>query len=40
MVWCNFKRYIHRKDAESAEELFFSFAAEKAANENLHLAMM
>jgi hypothetical protein len=28
MVWCNFKRYIHRKDAESAEELFFSFAAD------------
>jgi hypothetical protein len=24
---------IHRKDAENAEELFFSFAAERAANE-------
>jgi hypothetical protein len=34
MVWCKFKHFIHRKDAEIAEELFFSFAAERAANEN------
>jgi hypothetical protein len=26
--------FIHRKVAENAEELFFSFAAERAANEN------
>jgi hypothetical protein len=29
-----FNRCIHRKNAESAEEFFFSFAAERAANEN------
>jgi len=30
-----FISFIHRKDAENAEMIFFSFAAERAANENL-----
>jgi len=29
-----YDNYIHRRVAEGAEELSFSFAAERAANEN------
>jgi hypothetical protein len=32
--------YLHRRAAESAEEFIFSFAVERAANENLNLAMV
>jgi hypothetical protein len=33
------ENFIHRRDAKSAEEFIFSFAAERAANENFSITL-